>query len=234
MKNLKQLALNLCLKDTASFTNFFIGGNTQLVTVLSNLYTNDAPCFVYFWGKNSSGKSHLLSALCQLFSEHDLTAAYLPLENAIQFKVNILDDLEELDLFCIDDLHLIAGNLGWEEKIFHSFNKMLAHDKRLVVTANVAPQALPLKLLDLQSRMIGGLVFELYSLNDEEKIVSLKLRAKSKGLDLTDNAANFLLSHYRRDAQSLFEALNRLDAESLKAQRKLTIPFIKEILFQEI
>jgi DnaA-homolog protein len=232
MNNLKQLALNLCLKDAASFANFFTGNNKQLVKVLSHLYTNDISPFVYFWGQIGSGKSHLLSAVCQLFGEQHLSAAYLPLEDIGEFSLQILDNLESLDLLCIDDLHLIAGNLVWEEKIFHCFNSLLAHNKKIVITSSMAPQVLPLKLLDLKSRMIGGLVFALQMLSDKEKIICLKLRAKLRGLDLSDSAAHFLLSHYERDTKNLFTALEKLDKASLIAQRRLTIPFVKDILGQ--
>lgn len=234
MKNLKQLALDLCLKDAAIFANFFVGSNLQLVKVLSDLYADNAPHFVYFWGEKGAGKSHLLSALCQLFGDHNLSAAYLPLEDLNQLNSQMLDDLERLDLLCIDDLHLIAGNLEWEEKIFHCFNKMLGCDKRLVITSNVAPLGLPLKLLDLKSRMAWGLVFVVQPLRDEEKIASLKLRAKLRGLELPDLAAQFLLNHYERDTKSLFAILEKLDKGALLAQRRLTIPFIKDVLQHEV
>ena len=230
MKNLKQLALNLCLKDATNFANFLTGKNKQLVTALSGLHVSANSPFVYLWGKVGSGKSHLLSAVCQLFGEHSFSAAYLPLEDAKELSLHILDDLESLDLLCIDDLHLIAGDLAWEEKIFHSFNNLTAHNKKIVIAASISPQALPLKLLDLKSRMASGLVFAIQELNDEEKIISLKLRAKLRGLDLNDQAARFLLSHYERDAKNLFMVLEKLDKAALVAQRRLTVPFIKDIL----
>jgi DnaA family protein len=230
MNNLKQLALNLCLKDAATFVNFFTGTNKQLINALCNLYTDNETRFIYIWGKYGSGKSHLLSALCQLFSEHDRTAAYLPLEETMQLDPKILEDLEKLDLLCIDDLNLIAGNFVWEEKFFHCFNKIVEYGKQIVITANVAPLVLPIALPDLKSRMTSGLIFEVQVLSDVEKIEGLKLRAKLRGLELNDAVAQFLLRHYARDTKSLFAALEQLDKAALAAQRKLTIPFIKNVL----
>jgi len=51
MNNFKQLALNLCLKDAATFVNFFVGANEQLVKTLGGLNTNNETRFVYVWGK---------------------------------------------------------------------------------------------------------------------------------------------------------------------------------------
>jgi DnaA-homolog protein len=230
MNNLKQLALNLCLKDAATFVNFFVGANKQLVNVLCNLDTDNETHFVYVWGKQGSGKSHLLSALCQLFGEHDRTVAYLPLEEVMQLDPQMLDDLEKLDLLCVDDLDLIAGNAIWEEKFFHCFNKIMEHGKQIVVTANATPLALPLALADLKSRMTSGLIFEAHALGDIEKIEGLKLRAKLRGLELNDVVAQFLLHRYARDTKTLFATLDQLDKAALAAQRKLTIPFVKSIL----
>jgi DnaA-homolog protein len=230
MNQLRQLALNLCLKDAATFANFFVGTNKQLINILKNLHKDNSPSFIYLWGNHGIGKSHLLSALCQSFSEHGLVAAYLPLEDAKQLDPQIFEDLEKLDLLCIDDLDLIAGNRLWEENVFHCFNKIIEYRKRIVITANAAPLALPLVLPDLKSRMSGGLVFEAHALSDEEKIAGLILRAKLRGLELTETVAQFLLYHYPRDTKSLFATLDQLDKAALTAQRKLTIPFVKNVL----
>jgi DnaA family protein len=122
MKKFKQLALNLCLKDTATFANFFVGANKQLTNTLLNLYQNNNIHFIYIWGKSGSGKSHLLSALCQIFSENALIATYLPFEEIKNISPGIFEGLESLDLLCIDDLNLLAGDLIWEEQLFHCFN----------------------------------------------------------------------------------------------------------------
>ena len=230
MNNFKQLALNLCLKDAATFVNFFVGANKQLVKVLSSLNTNDEIRFVYVWGKHGAGKSHLLSALCQLFGEYGKIASYLPLEEIMQLGPQMLEDLEILDLLCVDDLNLIAGNPVWEESFFHCFNKTMEHGKQIVITANAAPLALPLVLPDLKSRMASGLIFEVQALSDAEKVEGLKLRAELRGLELNDVVVQFLLHHYARDTKSLFATLEQLDKAALAAQRKLTIPFVKNVL----
>lgn len=230
MKKLRQLALNLCLNDHANFTNFFTGDNRELVAALSNLSANDVSPFVYIWGKSGVGKSHLLGAVSQMFGEQNLSCAYLPLEDIQNLNVAMLDDLDNLDLLCIDDIHLLDGNLDWEEGIFHCFNQMVGGGKKVLVSADVAPQFLTLKLPDLRSRMASGLIFAVQKLSDEDKICALQLRAKSRGLELNDVTARFLLSHYSRDIKSLFGTLEKLDQEALLAQRKLTVPFVKSVL----
>ncbi len=45
-----------------------------------------------------------------------------------------------------------------------------------------------------------------------------------------EETANYLLTRRKRDMASLYALLDRLDLESLKAQRRLTIPFVKTVL----
>jgi DnaA family protein len=82
----------------------------------------------------------------------------------------------------------------------------------------------------LQSRLARLATFQVRTLSDEERIEALQLRAEHRGLDLPDDTARFLLSRSRRDMASLYELLDKLDEEALRAQRRLTIPFVKEVL----
>jgi DnaA family protein len=228
--NLKQLALNLCLKDNENFENFFVGPNEKIVTILKNIHNNRESSFVFLWGKSGTGKSHLLSALCQLFNDHGLTAAYLPLDEMTKIGTESLNGLDQFDFLGIDDLHLVSGNLKWEEAIFYCFNKFVNNRKHIIITADIAPQALPLVIPDLKSRMTSDLIFAILELKDEEKINCIKLRAKLRGLDLNDIAARFILHNYSRDTKNLCIILETLDKKALESQRRLTVPFIKHIL----
>ncbi|HKJ77017.1 MAG TPA: DnaA/Hda family protein, partial [Gammaproteobacteria bacterium] len=85
-------------------------------------------------------------------------------------------------------------------------------------------------LPDLVSRLGWGLIFHVRPLSDEQMIDALQLRARQRGLDLPADVARYLLRHYRRDMTSLASLLERLDHASLVAQRRLTIPFVKQWL----
>jgi len=58
----------------------------------------------------------------------------------------------------------------------------------------------------------------------------LQLRAGHRGLDLPDETAQFLLNRSRRDMASLYKLLDTLDDEALRAQRRLTIPFVRDVI----
>ena len=67
-------------------------------------------------------------------------------------------------------------------------------------------------------------------MSDDEKARALVVRAVGRGLDLSTDNANYLVQHYPRDMTTLCRLVDRLDEASLAAQRKLTLPFIREVL----
>ena len=102
--------------------------------------------------------------------------------------------------------------------------------RALVVAAAMSPRECPVDLPDLQSRLARLATFQVRSLDDEQRIAALQLRARHRGLELPDDTASYLLSRNRRDMASLYELLDKLDLEALRAQRRLTIPFVREVL----
>jgi DnaA family protein len=218
-----QLPLGIQLDDSATFANFIIAGNAALLHAL----TQQTEMSLYFWGGAASGKTHLLQALCHTATQAKLTAVYLPLAGDEKLEPAMLEGLEQLDLVCIDDVHAIAGQLPWEEALFDLYNRIRDQHKLIRLSASGSPNAIAFRLPDLVSRLTWGPVFQLHGLDDTQKLTALQLRAKQRGFDLPEEVARYLLKHYPRDMHSLFDLLNRLDAASLQAQRRLTIPFVK-------
>ena len=58
----------------------------------------------------------------------------------------------------------------------------------------------------------------------------MQLRAGLRGFELPEDVGRFLLKRLDREMRTLFDTLDRLDRASISAQRKLTIPFVKEAL----
>lgn len=100
----------------------------------------------------------------------------------------------------------------------------------MLVSANCAPNELGTRLPDLSSRMGWGVVYRLQLLNDEEKKQALIARARARGLDMGEDIAQFILHRSPRDMDELFLKLDRLDRQSMTEKRKLTLPFVKEVL----
>ena len=80
------------------------------------------------------------------------------------------------------------------------------------------------------SRLSWGISYHVKSMSDEDKLVAMQRRAEARGLVLADEVGRYLFNRLDRELRTLFDTLEQLDKASLQAQRKLTIPFIKEIL----
>lgn len=224
-----QLSLSVGLDDAATFENFFVGGNGNMLQALYDFLDKKNEKFIYLCGNYGCGLSHLLQAACNYRHQHNATAMYIPLGQG-EFTPSILEGVETVSLVCLDDIDKVVGDPVWDEALFHFYNKMHASNSQLLVAGKKLPSQLEQCLPDLRSRLCWGLVFQVVHLNDQEKLESLQQRATRRGFELSDEACSFLLRHYPRDTHMLYSLLELLDNASLKAQRKITIPFIKEVI----
>lgn len=227
---INQLTLGVGLKDEATFANYYGGHNQQLVEELKKSALGLGERVIYFHGTGGIGRTHLLQASCHEANLANRSAVYIPLENIQDFSPDIFQGLETLSLVCIDDLHKIAGLPKWEEAFFHAYNRIHDAGGSLIVTANKAPKALGITLDDVLSRLVWGMMFAMHPLTDDEKVKILIMRSARRGMTLVEEVGNFIIKHCPRHMTTLFSALDTLDKASLRAQRKLTIPFVKEIL----
>jgi DnaA family protein len=226
----RQLQLSLNLRDDAIFDNFHIDENDQIVRALISFLTTRAEQFIYCYGESGSGRTHLLQACCHLAREQGKTAFYLSLSQHTDFSADILRELEQYEVVCIDDVDAIVGDSAWEEALFHFYNRARDNGTVLLVSAQSVPRQLNCLLPDLQSRLSWGVVLEIKNLPDSGKIQALQMRADLRGFHLSDEVAQYLVYHYSRNMRDLFEMLKKLDHASLAAKRKITIPFLKSII----
>lgn len=224
----RQLPLRIGLDDETTFANFQPGANKGVVQVLREGHEP----FLYLWGAAGTGKTHLLQALCHQAAPGTV-AAYLPLGEAVDLSPELLDSLAGIDLLCIDDVQLIAGRAPWEHALFHLYNRMREAGAAMVAAGDVPPSALGFGLADLRSRLTWGPVFQLSPLDDGDKAAVLQMRARARGLELPGAVADYLMRRCPRDMHNLMALLARLDRAALAAQRRLTVPFVRQVLGTE-
>jgi DnaA family protein len=148
----------------------------------------------------------------------------------VKMGPDILNGLANRGIICIDDLDTVAGDAAWEGALFALCNEVLDADRILIVSAAMSTRECPIALPDLQSRLARLATYQVRPLDENDRVVALQLRARHRGLDLPDDTARYLLSRSRRDMASLYDLLDKLDREALRAKRRLTIPFVKEVL----
>lgn len=226
----QQLPLGLSLRPGATFEAWFTGTNGLVIELLRRMATGTGERQAWLAGAAGLGKTHLLQAACHEAAHHGLRPAWLPLAGDSGLQPEMLDGLDSLDLVCLDGIEAVAGDDGWEAGLFRLVNAARDSGTRLLFAARRTPSHLGVRLPDLASRLAWGPVLQLAPLDDDQKRAALMTRARQLGLDLPEPAADYLVRHYPRDLAGQLERLEQLDHASLATGRRLTVPFIKEVL----
>ena len=120
----RQLPLSVQLRQDISFDTFVPGHNRETLSALLQFLDGDRDQFLYLWGNRGVGKTHLLQAACQRARTSGQDVAYLPLSQAQELDSRIMQNLDLLDLVCVDDIQCICGRAGWEQAVFTLFNRL--------------------------------------------------------------------------------------------------------------
>ncbi|MDF1643765.1 MAG: DnaA regulatory inactivator Hda [Pseudomonadales bacterium] len=228
---ISQITLGFAVDSEARFENFVSGTNSDTLYELQEFVSGSSSGLIYLWGPKGSGCSHLLQAATHESRSLDGSAVYLLAEDLLDSPTKVLDNLQGLELVCIDNFNKIVGNSEWETALFHLYNRLMAQNAKLVVAAESAPRALEIKLSDLKTRLQSGLTLRLDPLNDYEKMEVLQFRAQLRGMELSEKVAHYILSHSSREMVFLIDLLAKLDTEGVRLRKKkLTIPFVKDVL----
>jgi DnaA family protein len=226
---MRQIPLGVGLPDRAVFASFLAARNAQALEHVRQFADGGVGGLTWLCGPGGSGKTHLLQAACAAASER-VRAGYVPLAQVVALGVGVLEGLPQLECLCLDDIDRVVGEAAWERGIFGLLRELEESGGRLLLAAQTPPSLLRWALADLGSRCAAGTVFQLHALGEDEQHAALQLRARLRGLELPDDTWQWLRRHYPRDMSSLYELLDTLDEASLAAQRRLTVPFIREVL----
>lgn len=130
--------------------------------------------------------------------------------------VQTADDVEALDE---------PAQVDW----FNRINAAREAGGAVLCAGSVPPNLLPLRE-DLKSRLAWGLVYRVRTLSDEARAHYLAGEAARRGLRISPEVIDYLLSQVRRDLPSLLAIMERLDRRSLELQRPLTLPLVRDTL----
>jgi DnaA family protein len=231
MTAMKQIALDIGLASDPSFANFFIGPNEAAVRQLA-LWANsplDSPVPTYLWGAEASGKTHLLKAVSEALRGQGASSGWMDASMLEPPEFN-----ESWSAVIMDDCHLYTA--AQQRAAFNWFVNALStddgHPRWVVAAGNVPPADLPLRE-DLRTRLGWGNVFALQALSDAERRAVLRREADARGVFLSDDVMDFMLTRFSRDLGSLMQLLDKLDGYALQTKRAITVPLLKSMLESE-
>lgn len=203
---MKQLLLDIQPAPPPSLENFVIGRNAEALDSLRRVANGQSDQrFIYLWGAEGCGKTHLLKSCAMLAARLDL-----PLTTA-------------------DDVHLLTEEA--QIQLFNTFNHLRENPAAgVLVSAGLAsPMQMALRD-DLATRLAWGLVYQLHPLTDEEKARALRTHASERGMKLPDEVVDYCLRYLRRDLPTLMATLDALDEWSLTTKKPVTVPMLRKLL----
>ena len=194
---------------------------------------------VFIDGPSGSGKTHLLLACVAAADAAGKSVAYLPLTSLGAQALPALESQAFVDVICIDELDAMradplqshaSDNEALERALFPLHNRQGDAGGALIYAARAAPAELAIDLPDLRSRLAHCLRLTLKPLTEPQRRELLVARAQRRGLALEDAALDYLFRRVGRDLATLTTLLDQLDRESLAAKRRLSVPFLRQVL----
>lgn len=226
---MEQLPLGVRLRAASTMASFHAGPNAGVLAALEARADATGLSPVWLFGSPGAGRTHLLQATCALAGARGRRVGYLPLGD-LPGMSGMAAGFEDLEVVCLDDVDRIAGDAAWEGALFTLYNGLLERGGNLVMSAAAAPRATAIRLPDLASRLAASIVFQLQPLAEADQGEALVGRARALGIDLPEDTLQYLQRRLPRDLATLCDALDKLDAAALSAQRRLTVPFVRSVL----
>jgi len=217
---MRQIPLAIGVEATCTFDNFHPGANAAAIEHLRALAAPAAP--VYLWGPSGSGKTHLLQALAQRFQRQGGTVGWFGPADAPPWPID-----ESRALVVFDGCE--AFDPDQQHAAFALFADASARGIPVAAAGRLPPVDLPLRD-DLRTRLGWGHVLALQPLSEAETRATLRRDADRRGLFLSDEVMDYLLTRFERDLKHLMALLDRLDQYALVNKRAITVPLLKQML----
>jgi len=226
MKAPQQLVLDMGLATGPMLDNFLPGPNAQALAHLRLWVgqggTARSPLPIYLWGGSGCGKTHLLQGVRAALAKAGQSVGWL---DASGSHVATFDP--QWAAVLMDDVH--AFDSARQQAAFNWFVNAQAQQVAVLASGSLPPADLQLRD-DLRSRLGWGHVFGLQALDEAQRRAVLCQQAQARGIVLSDEVVDFMLTRFTRDLGSLMELLNLMDGYALQTQRAITIPLIKSMM----
>lgn len=224
---MKQIALDIGLARVPTLASYCAGPNEPALAHL-RLWAGSptrSPVPTYLWGASGSGKTHLLEAVAEALREQGAAAGWL---DPSEHEPPEFD--ERWAVVLLDDVHRYSA--VQQHAAFNWFVNAQTLQRGVLAAGAVPPADLPLRE-DLRTRLAWGHVFHLQVLSEPERRAVLRQAADARGVFLSDEVMDFMLTRFSRDLGSLMQLLEQLDSYALQTKRAITIPLIRSMLENE-
>jgi DnaA family protein len=219
---MKQLPLPIVAPATARFETFLAGANAA---ALQHLQHMDGATPAFLWGPAGSGKTHLLHALAHQRQQRGERIGCYDVSTRPPWSME-----PGCTLLLLDACH--AYDDAQQRSAFALLVDAQSHGVPWVAAARVPPVDLDLRE-DLRTRLGWGPVFALRCLPEEQARAVLRRESDRRGIFLSDEVMDYLLTRFARDLSHLMTLLDQLDGFALAEHRGVTVPLLRKMLLEQ-
>jgi chromosomal replication initiator protein len=241
-------ASSLNLHADYTFDNFVVGPSNRLahascIAVSQSPGNTYNPLFLY--GNSGLGKTHLLHAVCcQALKERSGTVIELvsceefvnrfihaiELGNLVSFQ----SQFRTVDVLVIDDVQFLREREHSQEEFFHTFNALYNNGKQIILTADRPPTEIQSVEERLVSRFNWGLVAGVDPPSYETRIAIVQKKAHLRGLDVSDDVAQYIAKHVHANIRELEGALTTIYALAMAEKEPVSLQIAQKALEGQI
>lgn len=226
---MRQLSLSIDERPDARIGDFAGPSWVSIIDAVRQLHAHLIER-LYIHGPADSGKSHLLSAICESYQDMNCSAIQVSLLELLDAPTEALSALESFDLVALDDLEAIRGVPHWQEAIFHLINRSSLGEGQLIFASRLAPSELKLELPDLRSRLAQAAVFKVPSgdrLDDRRALLHAVM--KRRGWQFDAQIVEHLLYHGPNEAGRMLKLLSHIEEMFQGQRRKPSASLIRQV-----
>lgn len=212
------------LNPKYTLDNFVIGSNNDLaVSAAKNIIEKPGDKFnpFFLYGGPGLGKTHLVQAIGNELIRNNpkLKILYIPINHFYSEFINAIRDrkvdefekkFRNLDVLIIDDFQFIVGKDQSQQKFFDIFNDMYNLNKQIIVTSDRLPSQIKTVDERLASRLTWAGAIDLQLPNFEDKCAILKSKAEFMGVEIEDEAVEYLAENIKTNIRDLEGEFNKL------------------------
>lgn len=231
-----------------TFDNFVVGPSNRLaqascMAVSQSLGNTYNPLFLY--GNSGLGKTHLLQAVCAQARElrPNLMIELLSCEDFINRFIRALEagnlagfqsQFRTVDVLIIDDIQFFREHEHSQEEFFHTFNALYNNGKQIILSADRPPAEMQSVEERLVSRFNWGLVTGIDPPGYETRVAIVQKKAHLRGLEITDEVAEYVARHVQANIRELEGALTTIYALATTDHVEVNLAVAKKALQGQI
>lgn len=209
-----------------TFDTFIVGGSNEFAYAACTAVAKDPgknynPLFIY--GPSGLGKTHLMHAIAhEVHQNHpNYKIIYVTSEEFGNDFIacinngntaNFHDKYRNADVLLVDDVQFFSNKESMQEEFFHTFNKLHAEGKQIVLTSDKSPKELKTLEERIRSRFEWGLITDISTPDFETRIAIIRRKAELLDLYIPDDVTEFIANRLKTNIRQLEGAVKKLKA----------------------